>query len=88
MTEREPELVRKTRIVFKSEWLGFPPIVAPIVIQDAPVVQAMAAALLDMPNDPLGREILRVLALDGFTTGTPDMYKSTLEKWQIVKAQV
>ena len=88
MTEREPELVRKTRVVFKSEWLGFPPIVAPMAIRDAPAVKALAAALLDMPSDPLGRDILRVLALDGFTTGTPDMYESTLDKWLIVKAQV
>ena len=88
MTEREPELVRRTRIVFKSEWLGFPPIVAPMVIQEMPSVKALAAALLDMPTDPLGQKILSVLALDGFTTGTPDMYESTKEKWLIVKAQV
>jgi phosphonate transport system substrate-binding protein len=88
MIDREPELVRRTRIVFKSEWLGFPPIVAPMVIRDVPVVKALAAALLDMPTDALGREILSVLALDGFTTGTPDMYESTKKKWLIVKAQV
>jgi phosphonate transport system substrate-binding protein len=88
MTEREPELVRPTRIIYKSEWLGFPPIVAPKAIRDAPAVKALTAALLDMPNDPLGQQILRVLALDGFTTGTPDMYESTMEKWLIVKAQV
>ncbi len=88
MTEREPELVRRTRVVFKSEWLGCPPIVTPMVIRDVPVVKALAAALLDMSNDPLGRKILTVLALDGFTTGTPDMYQSTMEKWLIVKGQV
>lgn len=88
MTEREPELARKTRVIFKSEWLGFPPIVAPAVVKDAPVVKAFATALLEMPADPLGQEILKVLALDGFTTGTPDMYQSTLEKWLVVKAQV
>jgi len=88
MTEREPELVRRTRIVFKSEWLGFPPIVAPMVIREMPAVKALAAALLDMPTDPLGQKILSVLALDGFTTGTPDMYESTKEKWLVVKAQV
>ena len=88
MTEREPELVRRTRIVFKSEWLGFPPIVTPMVIRDMPAVKALGAALLDMPTDPLGQKILSVLALDGFTTGTPDMYQSTKEKWLIVKAQV
>ena len=88
MTTREPELVRRMRIVFKSEWLGFPPIVAPVVIREAQAVKALTAGLLDMPSDPLGQRILSVLALDGFITGTPDMYQSTKEKWLIVKAQV
>jgi phosphonate transport system substrate-binding protein len=87
MAEREPDLVRKTRIIVKSEWLGFPPIVAPMAIRDAPAVKRFAAALLEMPSDPLGRDILKVLALDGFTEGTPDMYQSTMEKWLLVKAQ-
>jgi phosphonate transport system substrate-binding protein len=87
MAEREPELVRRTRVIVKSEWLGFPPIVAPMAIRDAPAVKKLAAALLDMPSDPLGREILKVLALDGFTEGTPGMYQSTMEKWLLVKAQ-
>ena len=88
MSEREPDLVRRTRIVYRSEWLGFPPIVAPNTMRDAPAVRAFAAALLDMASDPLGRHILSILALDGFAQGTPDMYESTLEKWRIVKAQV
>jgi phosphonate transport system substrate-binding protein len=87
MSEREPDLVRRTRIVYRSEWLGFPPIVTPNSMREAPAVKAFAAALLDMASDPLGREILSVLALDGFTQGTPDMYESTLEKWLVVKAQ-
>ncbi|HEV2549434.1 MAG TPA: PhnD/SsuA/transferrin family substrate-binding protein [Stellaceae bacterium] len=88
MGEREPELVRPTRVVFRSEWLGFPPIVAPNGGREAPAVKALAASLLDMPSDPEGREILAVLALDGFIEGTPDMYESTAEKVRIVKAQV
>lgn len=87
MTEREPGLVRKTRVIFKSEWLGFPPIVAPNAVRDTPAVQAFATALLDMPSDPLSRDILKVLALDGFTEGKADMYESTREKWLLVKAQ-
>ena len=88
MSEREPDLVRQTRIVYRSEWLGFPPIVTPDAMRDAPEVKAFAAALLDMASDPQGRDILHILALDGFTQGTPDMYESTLEKWRVVKAQV
>ena len=88
MSEREPDLVRNTRIIYRSEWLGFPPMVAPNARADAPAVKAFAAALLDMASDSLGRDILGILALDGFTRGTPDMYESTLEKWRVVKAQV
>jgi len=88
MSEREPELARRTRIIYRSEWLGFPPIVTPNAMRDAPAGKAFAAALLDMASDPVGRDILPILALDGFTRGTPDMYESTLEKWRIVKAQV
>jgi phosphonate transport system substrate-binding protein len=88
MNEREPEITRKTRIIYRSEWLGFPPVVALQTMRETAVAKAFAAALLDMPSDPLGREILAVLALDGFTPGTPDMYESTLEKWRVVKAQV
>ena len=87
MAEREPELVRRTRVIFKSEWLGFPPIVAPMAVRDAPAVRKLAAALFDMPSDPLGRENLKGLALDGFTEGTPSIYQSTMEKWLLVKAQ-
>ena len=87
MVEREPELTRKARIVFRSEWVGFPPIVAPTSQRDKPLSRAIAKSLLGMAADPLGQEILRVLALDGFCEGTPDMYRSTLDKWLIVKAQ-
>jgi phosphonate transport system substrate-binding protein len=88
MRQREPDLVRKTRIIYRSERLGFPPMVAPNALASEPAVKDFAAALFDMPSDPLGRGILNILALDGFTKGTPDMYHSTLEKWRVVKAQV
>lgn len=88
MSEREPELIKKTRIVYRSEWLGFPPVVGLRTMRDTPVCTALAAALLGMSADPLGRDILAVLALDGFTPGTPDLYESTLDKWRVVKAQV
>lgn len=88
MKERESELVDKTRIVFRSEWFGFPPVVALDNSRDLPATQALAAALLAMTSDRLGREILSFLALDGFTTAGPSLYESTAEKWRVVKAQV
>jgi phosphonate transport system substrate-binding protein len=87
MKAREPELVDNTRIVFRSEWLGFPPIVALDMTRDLPGIQALTAALLGMTSDRLGREILSFLALDGFTTASAALYESTAEKWRVVKAQ-
>jgi phosphonate transport system substrate-binding protein len=88
MKERRPELVDRTRIVFRSEWLGFPPVVALETSRERPVAQALVAAMLGMTSDRLGREILSILELDGFTTASPALYESTAEKWRVVKAQV
>jgi phosphonate transport system substrate-binding protein len=88
MNEREPEMVKKTRIVYRSEWLGFPPVVGLQVTRNTPVASGIATALIDMPSDPLGREILAVLALDGFAPESPELYENTMEKWRVVKAQV
>ena len=87
MKEREPELVDNTRIVFRSEWLGFPPIVALDTMRDVPDIRALTAALLGMTSDRFGREILSFLALDGFATASAALYESTVEKWRAVKVQ-
>jgi len=87
MKKREPALVDKTRIVFRSERLGLPPIVTLDTTRDLPAIQTLRAALLGMTSDRLVREILSSLALDGFTTVSAALYESTVEKWQVVKAQ-
>jgi len=88
MSEREPELTSKTRVIYRSERLGFPPIVGLEATRDAALSKALSAAFIAMPSEPLGREILGILELDGFTHATPDLYHATLEKWLVVKAQV
>jgi phosphonate transport system substrate-binding protein len=88
MKEREPDLVENTRIVFRSEPLGFPPVVALDASRNRPDVQKLAAALLGMTSDRLGREILSMLAFDGFTTARRSLYDSTTEKWHFVRAQM
>jgi len=88
MNEREPELTGNTRVIYRSERLGFPPIVGLEATRDAALAKALSAALIGMPSDPLGRQILAILELDGFTHATPDLYHATREKWLAVKAQV
>jgi phosphonate transport system substrate-binding protein len=88
MKEREPDLVDQTRIVYRSEPLGFPPIVALDTSRNLSNTQKLAASLLAMTSDRLGREILSILAFDGFTMVKPDLYGSTAEKWRIVRTQM
>ena len=66
MREIEPELVNQTRIVRKSEWLGFPPVASPKSLAGDPRVAALRAALISMTDDPEGQKVLELLRLDGF----------------------
>ena len=87
MREREPGLIDRTRVVYRSEKLGFPPIVGLKSVSDTSLANAISAAFIEMPTSPLGRQILSVLELDGFTRAGPSLYQGTLEKWLFVKAQ-
>ena len=87
MREREPELINKTRVLYRSEKLGFPPIVGLKSASDSALANAISAAFIEMPVRPFGRDILAILDLDGFTKADPDLYQGTLEKWLLVKAQ-
>lgn len=87
MREREPKLLGGARVVYRSEKLGFPPIVGLKSASDQALAADIAAAFIGMPDHPLGRDILAVLELDGFTPASPDLYRGTLEKWLAVKAQ-
>jgi len=73
LRSREPEVVHHTRIISRSRWFGFPPIVAPIDT-DGSLRDAFSAALLEMEADPSGRKVLQRLALDRFITPPPDLY--------------
>ena len=88
MAEREPDLINKTRVIYRSERLGFPPIVGLQAARNTPLADALSRAFIDMSSDPLGRDILAILQLDGFTVATPELYRGTLDKWLVVKAQV
>jgi phosphonate transport system substrate-binding protein len=65
LREIDPALVAATRVVAVSEQMGFPPIAAPAA-GDPAVAEAISSALIDMPRDAVGREILATLRLDGF----------------------
>ena len=85
MSEVEPALTGRTRIVRKSEKLGFPPIAAPRALRGTAAVTALTAALLHMPNHPTGRAMLRMLRLDGFTRSEPSLFDTIAAKVELVR---
>jgi phosphonate transport system substrate-binding protein len=87
MKQRDPDLVSKTRIVCRSEPLGFPPVAVLTRSLERPEIQALAAALSGTRSARLGLEVLSILDLDGFTTPSPGLYDDIAEKWRLVKVQ-
>lgn len=66
LRETEPQLVNATRVVARSNWLGFPPIACPADEAGSEPIQAVRKALLDMHKDVRGKAVLGLLKLDGF----------------------
>ena len=87
VSEIEPALTNATRIVRKSELLGFPPVACNARRRATPVVGAIQQALLTMEDDELGRGVLATLRLDGFTAGSLDLFKGIEQKYHEVQSQ-
>ena len=66
MQEIEPELVGGTRVLRKSEWLGFPPIATSRALAGSEDVRKLRTALLQMTSSDEGRHVLDMLKLTGF----------------------
>lgn len=68
-----PDITSKTRIAWRSEEYGFPPLVAQRGVTDADFA-SMQSVLLEMKSNAEGRALLERLRLDGFVTGSPKLY--------------
>lgn len=80
----EPELAAQTRVLRQSEWLAFPPIAAPSARADPSRISALTLALLRMAEDANGQAVLRMLRLDGFVSGKPELYDPIAAKAALV----
>jgi len=85
--EIEPHLTRPTRVIRKSEKLGFPPVACNVRHWTSDTVRAIELALTTMPDDPQGRALLRTLRLDGFTRGSISIFDKIARNYQEVLAQ-
>lgn len=70
----EPDLTARTRVIARSEWLGFPPVCARRDSLASEPVQALKAALLGLHETEEGRQALAALQLDGFQHPTPGLF--------------
>jgi phosphonate transport system substrate-binding protein len=71
----EPALTAGLRVLRRSEWLGFPPIAAPIR-EPVPGRTAMLRQALErMDRAEAGRAVLGLLQLDGFNAGDPVQFE-------------
>lgn len=70
----EPSLTAGTRIVTKSEWLGFPPFAARADRASEPAIRRFGQALRGLDDTSAGREALQLLFLDGVEEGDPGLF--------------
>jgi len=70
----ESSLTERTRIVTRSEWLGFPPFAARSDRASDRVVQRFGEALRGLEASEAGRDALRLLFLDRVQEGNPSLF--------------
>lgn len=80
LQEVEPELTRRTRVIGRSELLGFPPIASRKSRSGSRTSLDLAQAFLRMAGDEGGRSVLSALRLDGFTAGDPSLFDGIAAK--------
>jgi phosphonate transport system substrate-binding protein len=87
INDRDPELAGKTRILRRSELLGFPPVACLTSNQASPRVQGLSAALQATTQSKNGRKLLEMLHLDGFSVENRSLFDAIAAKYELVKAK-
>ena len=86
MAELEPELTGKTRILRKSEELGFPPVACLRNNRNARQIGLLRQALLEMSGDDEGLQVLNLLKLDGFVEEPESLFDLIVGKMELVRS--
>ncbi len=80
----EPDLVARTRVLWRSGWHGFPPVVATAEAAGTAAVEAIVAALSGISATAAGRDVLAMLQLDGFAAPAPGSFDSIAALMRLV----
>lgn len=79
-----PEITSKTRVVWKSPWYGFPPVVARASMPKEELAR-LQDLFVAMKDDEEGRRLLAQLNLDGFSKQTPKLFDSVEQNLKFVR---
>lgn len=85
MTEEDPSVAERTRIILQSPPLGMPPVVVPPRLEPT-LKERLRAVLLGMHTDPEGQKVLRSLRIDRFVVPDKRMFDSVRELAELVEA--
>lgn len=83
--ETEPALSADTRVILKSEPLSFPPIACPAAEAQSPTIMQLREALIALPSDRRGRDVLAMLRLDGFSNESPELFDGIARKMDLMR---
>ena len=86
MASLEPDLTSRTRVIRKSELLGFPPVACLTGQVASADVRLIRDSLLAMQKDPDGQAVLSMLKLDGFAEEPQSLYDPIAAKMQLVRS--
>ena len=76
LAQVEPSLTRHTRVVARSEWMGFPPFAARKDRATSESVRRFATVLKSLDASDVGREVLELLHLDKIVEGEESLFDS------------
>jgi len=76
----EPEMTARTKVIARSEWLGFPPVCARTDRMMDADVQAFQQAVLNFADTASGRNALNLLQLDGMARATPALFDGIAQR--------
>ena len=85
LVKAEPELVAGTRIIRRSEFLGFPPIACPAAEARSTTIGELRRALLAIREDRRAARVLAMLQLDGFSAEEPGLFDGIAAKMALVR---
>ncbi len=80
----EPGLAGRTRVVTRSEWLGFPPFCTRAGHLTDPGIAALQGALLGLDRTEAGRRALGLLLLDGMTGGDVSLFDGIARRMRLL----